>query len=57
VIKSKKLLIGVGIAFVLIAFTAVFYQSPQTNLPPPPTNVHHYQVQVNDTFAIGERHS
>lgn len=61
--KSVKLSIVI-IIIVLIAATAIFYLSESTqstsHIPPQPsvqpTSTHHFQVSVNDTFAIAEKH-
>lgn len=52
---------GIIIALVLIAAGVGFYllesnQAAQPATSTQPNNVHHFQVNVNDTFAIREKH-
>ncbi|HJW19599.1 MAG TPA: hypothetical protein VJ571_03485 [Candidatus Nitrosotalea sp.] len=61
--KSKTLSLVIIVAIILIASgIGFFYVSESTQSVKPdqsalPTNVHHFQVNVNDTFVIGEKHS
>ncbi|MGI0007502.1 MAG: hypothetical protein ACREAR_05840 [Nitrosotalea sp.] len=61
--KSKTLSLVIIIAIILIASgIGFFYVSESTQSIKPdqstlPTNTHHFQVNVNDTFVIGEKHS
>ncbi len=58
---KSKLSMGIIIALVLIAAGVGFYllesnQAAQPATSTQPNNVHHFQVNVNDTFAIREKH-
>ena len=63
--KSKKLSMMIIIAIVAVAASIGFFysaepvqpnQSTQPSQSEQPSSTHHFQVNVNDTFAIGEKH-
>ena len=63
--KSKKLSIVITVVIVLIAsgigfFYLLEYTQPNQLIQPiqsaQPANIHHFQIIVNDTFAVGEKH-
>jgi hypothetical protein len=53
VIIIVLVLIAIGIGFF---YLSGFNQAAQPTPSIPPNNVHHFEVKVNDTFAIGEKH-
>ena len=61
-LRSKKLSVGIIIVLVLITsgigffYLSGFNQAAQPAPSTQPNNVHHFEVKVNDTFAIGEKH-
>ncbi|GEM_PF-6018979 len=61
--KSKTLSLVIIVAIILIASGIGFFyvsestQSIKSDQSVQPANAHHFQVNVNDTFVIGEKHS
>ena len=55
-VKFKKLSIGITIILVLFVAGIGFFYLSEFASPALPTKIHNFQVKVNDTFAIGEKH-
>ncbi len=61
--KSKTLSLVIIVAIILIAAGIGFFyasestQSAKSDQSIIPASAHHFQVNVNDTFVIGEKHS
>ena len=61
--KSKKLSIMIIVIIIAVSigvlYSAEFIQPNQSTHPnqsEQPSSTHHFQVNVNDTFVIGEKH-
>lgn len=48
--------VAASIGFLYLAEPVQSNQSTQPNQSEQPSSTHHFQVNVNDTFMIGEKH-